>query len=222
VLIADPGYRRRRLSPVEALLAFAAALLALRLAGALAGRWRTRRRPELLAWTASLVAYAAASAALAWGAAYGWDGPAFRVYYLAGALLTAPLLGVGSLLLWGRRWAIPVGLLYAGMAVGVAIAMQIDPGVGGKDIPAAQDHLDVWPARVLAIAANSLGTLAVVGIALLTIRRRPLGNGLTVAGVVVAALGSALAGLGAAETAAFSLVAVVLLYGGFVAPVRRA
>ncbi len=92
--------------------------------------------------------------------------------------------------------------------------MQIDPSVSGKDIPAAQDHLDVWPARVLAIAANSLGTLAVVGIALLTIRRRPLGNGLIVAGVLVAALGSALAGLGAAETAAFSLVAVA-------SPLRR-
>jgi hypothetical protein len=207
---------------VEALLAFAAALLALRLAGALAGRWRARRRPELLAWTASLAAYAAASAALAWGAAHGWDDPAFRVYYLAGALLTAPLLGVGSLLLWGRRWAAPIGLLYGGLAVGVAVAMQIEPSVSGHAIPAAQDHLDVWPARVLAIAANSLGTLAVVGVALLTIRRRPLGNGLIVAGVLVAALGSALAGLGAAETAAFSLAAVALLYGGFVAPVRRA
>jgi hypothetical protein len=207
---------------VEALLAFAAALLALRLAGALAGRWRARRRPELLAWTVSLAAYAGASGALAWGAAHGWDDPSFRIYYLTGALLTAPLLGVGSLLLWGRRWALPVGLVYAGLAVGVAVAMQIAPGVSGHDIPAAQDHLDVWPARVLAIAANSLGTLAVVGIALLTIRRRPLGNGLIVAGVLVAALGSALAGLGAAETAAFSLVAVALLYGGFVAPVRRA
>jgi hypothetical protein len=206
---------------VEALLAFAAALLALRLAGALAGRWRARRRPELLAWTASLVAYAAASGALAWGAAAGWDEAAFRVYYLCGALLTAPLLGVGSLLLSGRRWALPVGLVYIGLAVGIAIAEPLTRPVSGHSIPQAQDHLDLVPARVLAIAANSLGTLAVVGIALLTIRRRPLGNGLIIAGVAVAALGSALAGLGAAETAAFTAVAVVLLYGGFVAPAPR-
>ena len=205
---------------MEALLAFAAALLALRLAGALAGRWRARRRPELLAWTASLVAYAAASGALAWGAAAGWDEAAFRVYYLGGALLTAPLLGVGSLLLSGRRWAAPAGLVYVGLAVGIAIAEPLAKPVGGHSIPQAQDHLDLFPARVLAIAANSLGTLAVVGIALLTIRRRPLGNGLIVAGVAVAALGSALAGLGAAETAAFTAIAVVLLYGGFVAPGR--
>jgi hypothetical protein len=206
---------------VEALLAFAAALLALRLAGALAGRWRARRRPELLAWTASLVTYAAASGALAWGAAAGWDEAAFRVYYLCGGLLTAPLLGVGSLLLSCRRWAAPVGLVYVGLAVGIAIAEPLTQPVSGHSIPQAQDHLDLFPARVLAIAANSLGTLAVVGIALLTIRRRPLGNGLIIAGVAVAALGSALAGLGAAETAAFTAVAVVLLYGGFVAPAPR-
>jgi len=206
---------------VEALLAFAAALLALRLAGALAGRWRARPRPELLAWAASLLAYSAASGALAWGAAAGWDDPAFRVYYLCGALLTAPLLGLGSLLLTGRRWAIPVGLVYVGLATGIAIAEPLTSPVSGQSIPQAQDHLDLLPARVIAIAANSLGTLAVVGIALLSIRRRPLGNGLIIAGVAVAALGSALAGLGAAETAAFSAVAVVLLYGGFVAPSRR-
>jgi hypothetical protein len=205
---------------VEALLAFAAALLALRLGGALAARWRARRRPELLAWTTSLIAYAAASGALAWGAAAGWDEAAFRVYYLCGGLLTAPLLGIGSLLLSGRRWAAPIGLVYAGLAAGIAIAEPLTRPVGGHSIPQAQDHLDLFPARVLAIAANSLGTLAVVGIALLTIRRRPLGNGLIVAGVAVAALGSALAGLGAAETAAFTAVAVLLLYGGFVAPAR--
>ena len=55
--------------------------------------------PELAAWSAALLAYAIASAALAWGAAAGWDTRAFRVYYLFGGLLTAPLLGLGSLLL---------------------------------------------------------------------------------------------------------------------------
>ena len=44
----------------------------------------------------------AASAALAWGTAAGWNEAAFRVYYLFGGLLTAPLLGAGSLLLLGK------------------------------------------------------------------------------------------------------------------------
>ena len=206
---------------MDALLAFAAALVALRLAGRLTARLRARRAPELAAWTASLLAYALACAALAWGAAAGWDGRAFRAYYLFGGLLTAPLLGVGSLLLAGRRWAAPVGLAYSGLAVGVAIAVPVSGAFAGSGIPAAQHHLDLVPARVLAIAANGLGTLAVVGVALLTIRRRPLGNGLIVAGVGVAALGSALVGLGEGGTAAVFAAAAVLLYLGFVAPTRR-
>src|ERR671937_1491451 len=107
---------------MQQLLAFGAALVTLRLAGQLAERWRERRAPELAAWTFALLAYALACAALAWGAAAGWDPRVFRVYYLFGGLLSAPLLGVGSLLLSGRRWAGGVGLLYMGLAVGVAVA----------------------------------------------------------------------------------------------------
>jgi hypothetical protein len=200
---------------VEALLGLAAALLALRLAGRVLGRWRARRAPELLAWGSSLLAYAAASAALAWGAAAGWDERAFRAYYLFGGLLTAALLGTGSLLLWGRRWVAPVALVYVGLAVGVAIAVPVH-GAFGEGIPAAQDHLDFVPARLIAIVANSLGTLAVIVVAAATFRRRPIGNALIVAGVAIAAVGSALAGLGAAETAAFAAAAVVVLFAGFV------
>jgi hypothetical protein len=201
---------------VEALLAFATALLALRLAGGMARRWRSRRPPQLLIWAASLVAYALAAGALAWGAAAGWDERSFRVYYLFGGLLTAPLLGLGSLALAGWRHALSAALGYAGLAVGVAIAVPLTRHVGGTDIPQAQEHLRFFPARALAVVANSLGTVAVVGVAVKTLRRRPVGNSLIVAGVVVAAAGSALAGLGVAATAAFSALAVVLLYGGFV------
>jgi hypothetical protein len=207
---------------VEAILSFAAALVSLRLAGALAQRWRASARPELAAWAASLAAYALASAALAWGAAHGWDARAFRAYYLFGGLLTAPLLGAGSLLLSGRRWAAPLALAYLGLAVGVALAMPVHGAFAGSGIPKAQAHLDFVPARLVAVAGNALGTAAVVVVALATFRRRPLGNALILAGVALAAAGSALAGLGEAETAAFVAAASVLLYLGFVVPrVRR-
>jgi hypothetical protein len=206
---------------MEALLAFGAALLALRLAGNLWRRWRERGRPEHAAWAGSLFAYAVASAALAWGAAAGWDDRAFRVYYLFGGLLTAPLLGLGSLLLVGRRGAAPVALVYVGLAVGVTLAVPLDP-VSGTSIPEAQEHLDFVPARLVAVLGNSLGTLAAVVVAVATIRRRPLGNTLILAGVAVAAAGSALAGLGEAQTAAFAAAAVVLLWGGFVLDTRTA
>ena len=174
----------------------------------------------MLAWAAALFAYAVAAAALAWGAAHGWDARAFRVYYLFGGLLTAPLLGAGSLLLWRRRWAGPIALMYAGLAIGIAVAVPLHGTFAGDAIPAAQDHLDFVPARLVAVSANSIGTAAVVVVAAATFRRRPLGNALIVLGVALAAVGSALAGLGAAETAAFAVSAVVVLYAGFVAPAR--
>jgi hypothetical protein len=200
---------------MEALLAFAAALLALRLAGRLAARWRARRAPELLAWAASLAAFALAAAALAWGSAAGWSDAAFRLYYLFGGLLTAPLLGAGSLLLRGHRWVIPVVLVYAGIAAGAAVAEPLSAPVSGDEIPEAQEHLDYFPLRILAIAGNIAGTVAVFAVALASIRRRPLSMSLIMAGVAVAAVGSAVAGLGVAQTAAFLAISSLLLYGGF-------
>jgi hypothetical protein len=205
---------------VDALLGFAAALLALRLAGLLARRWRTTRRPELAAWACSLGAYSVAAAAIAWGEAAQWDGRAFRIYYAAGALLTAPLLGVGSLLLAGVRRARAVALVYAGLAVGVAIAMPVHGTFAAHGIPHAADHLPFLPPRLLAILANALGTLAVVGIALRSLRRRPLGNTLIVLGVAAAAIGSGIASLGAAGEAIGIALGAALLYAGFVVTPR--
>jgi hypothetical protein len=203
---------------VNAIVAFVAALVALRLAGLIARRWRTSRRPELLAWAWALAVYAVAAAAIAWGEAAEWDARSFRVYYATGALLTAPLLGVGSLLLAGVRRAGAIGLLYAGLAVGVALAMPVHGAFAAHGIPPAQDHLAFFPARLLAIAANSLGTLAVVVVALRSIRRRPLGNALIVLGVAAAAAGSGVAGLGAGGAAVGIAAGVLLLYAGFTAP----
>jgi hypothetical protein len=205
---------------VEALVAFAAALLTFRLAGLLAARYRSSRRPELFAWSAGLAAYAVAAAAIAWGEAAGWDDRTFRVYYGAGALLTAPLLGAGSLLLAGRRRGAPVALVYSGLAVGVALAVPVHGAFAAHGIPHAQDHLDFLPARLLAIVANIVGTLAVVVVALRSFKRRPLGNGLIIAGIAAAAIGSGLAGLGAAGSAIGIAIGALLLYLGFVAPVK--
>jgi hypothetical protein len=200
---------------MEALLAFAAALLAFRLAGLLAVRWRRRRAPELLAWSASLASFALAAAALAWGSAAGWTEAAFRLYYLFGGLLTAPLLGAGSLLLTRRRWVTPIILVYVGLAVGAAVAEPLTSSVSGDVIPEAQEHLDYFPLRLLAIVGNVAGTAAVVGVGLASIRRRPLAMSLILAGVAVAAIGSAVAGLGVAQTAAFFALSSVFLYAGF-------
>ncbi|MCS7008234.1 MAG: hypothetical protein NZL88_11835, partial [Gaiellaceae bacterium] len=172
---------------MDALLAFAATLVALRLAADLLARYRRRREPAYAAWAAALASFAAAAGALAWAAAAGWSPPAFRVYYLGGALLAAALLGVGSLLRAGWRWAGVAGVAYAGLAVGIAAGVPIAE-VSGTEVPPADAVLELWPARAVAIVGNTAGTIVVVAVALATFRRRPLGNALVVCGVLVAAL----------------------------------
>jgi hypothetical protein len=189
---------------VNALLSFGAALVSLRLAGLLA---RGRR----YAWAGGLLSFAAAAAAMAWGSAHGWDASAFRVYYLAGALLSAPLLGIGSLQLLRRPWAAPLGLLWSGVAIGLALGLQVHGTFAGGDVPRAQDHLDALP-RVLAIAASSLGTAAVVAVAALTLRRRLVGNLLLLAAIGAAAAASALTQTAVAAAAACFALAAALLY----------
>jgi len=189
---------------MNALLSFAAALVSLRLAGLLL---RGRR----YAWAGGLVSFAAAAAAMAWGSAHGWDAYAFRVYYLAGALLSAPLLGIGSLQLMRRRWAAPLGLVWTGLAIGLTLALHVHGTFGGGEVPRAQDHLDALP-RALAIAASSLGTAAVVVVAALTLRRRPFGNALLLAAVGAAGAASALTQTAVAAAAACFALAAALLY----------
>lgn len=203
---------------VDVILAFAGALVALRLSAELLRRWRERRAPELLIWTASLASFAIASAALAWGAASGWDDRAFRVYYLCGGVLTAALLGLGSLRRAGVAHAGSLALLWIGLAVGVCVSVPLVAPVSGTAIPDAAGLLELFPARILALVGNVAGTAAAVGVALAGLRRRPLGNGLIVAGIAVAAVGSTVAGLGEGGSAVFSAAAAVLLYGGFVSP----
>jgi hypothetical protein len=190
---------------VNAVLSFAAALISLRLAGQLA---RGRR----WAWAGALLSFAAAAAAMAWGSAHGWDPRAFRVYYLAGALLSAPLLGVGSLQLWGRRWAGAVGRVWVGLSVGIVVAMSVH-GSFGTAVPRAQSHVDAV-ARVAAIAGSSLGSLAVLLVAVVTVRRRPFANALIVAAVGAAAGASALTQTAVGAAAACFATAAVLLYAG--------
>ena len=64
------------------------------------------------------------------------------------ARLAAAVRGVGS------PWP---ALVYVGLAVGVAIAVPVH-GDSATSIPAAQDHLDFFPARLVAIVGNIAGT----------------------------------------------------------------
>jgi hypothetical protein len=94
--------------------------------------------------------------------------------------------------------------------------MPVHGSFAGTDVPRAQDHADALP-RVVAIAGSSLGALAVIIVAVLTLRRRPLGNALIVAAVAAAAGASALTQTAVAAAAACFALAAGLLYAAVTA-----
>lgn len=194
------------------------------------GQWRQRHRPHQLAWTFSLGAGLVGALAYVATVLAGDSAWLFRLYYMGGAVLIAPLLGVGSAyLLPNRLWArLLLGLTVVGAllsAVGLAThpldgqalaALGGGPGTGAVTAPLA-----IVPLIVL----NSLGTVAVVGVALRSLalaafRQRPWnlvwGNALIAGGTLIVAAAGSLARLG--QGAGFwgtMSAGWIVLYAGF-------
>ena len=83
---------------------------------------RRRRRHEL-AWSIALALFTCGAISLWAGAAIGWDGLTFRLFYLFGAIVNVPFLALGTVyLLAGRRRG-------DHCAVGVALASAFAAGV---------------------------------------------------------------------------------------------
>ncbi len=144
---------------------------------AAARQYVQRRRPHQLAWALSLASAAAGSLCYVIFLAADKSELAFRLYYVFGALLTAPLLGLGSILIISRndqamaraRWVVYV--VSAACAIGT-VALLINPihstvlhrlngGPGtNPDVYAA------GPGVVFVVVLNIFGALAVVGVAI--------------------------------------------------------
>jgi len=184
-------------------VAAAAALVSLAFAAMVLERWLDRRRPQDLAWSASLGLFAAGAASLWWGASNGWSAGPFRSFYAFGAVLNVPILALGTVyLLFHRRTAdrITVATVLLGaFAAGVVVASPIEGTFVADVLPRGSDVFGPGP-RVAAAVASSIGALVVIlgstwsMVRLLRIgtgaaRRGALGNGLIVAGALVLSWG---------------------------------
>ena len=184
-------------------VAAAATLVSLAFAAMVLERWLDRRRPQDLAWSASLGLFAAGAASLWWGASNGWSAGPFRSFYAFGAVLNVPILALGTVyLLFRRRTAdrITVATVLLGaFAAGVVVASPIEGTFVADVLPRGSDVFGPGP-RVAAAVASSIGALVVIlgstwsMVRLLRIgtgaaRRGALGNGLIVAGALVLSWG---------------------------------
>ncbi|HEX2700972.1 MAG TPA: hypothetical protein VHM89_12290 [Acidimicrobiales bacterium] len=189
---------------VHTALASAAALVGLAFAMCTFERWLARRRPHELAWSVALAMFSLASAALAAGAALGWGGVTFRLFYLFGAIVNVPFLALGTVyLLAPRRRAdlCAAGVaLFSAFAAGVVAVAPFTAALPRHELARGSEVFGPAP-RILAASASGVGALVVVAGALwsaMRVRRRR---------VVVA---NALIALGTLVTGASGLLNSVL------------
>jgi hypothetical protein len=196
-----------------------------------------RRKPYQLAWSISLASASAGSLAYVVFLGAGRPELAFRLYYILGALLTAPLLGIGSLLLISRTpgarrrasWAIGAILL---ACLAGAILLLVNPihsdllrQLNGG--PGTQPDVYVdGPWKPILIAVNIVGALCVFGVAVYSgwqlykrsgTRRLVVANGLLALGtyVISQAGGQARTGFGAGAFWLTMTLGWIILFGGF-------
>ena len=225
---------------MNAALAAAATLVACAFALSTLDRWLRRRRPHDLAWTVSLALFALGAGALWWAESVGWGLGAFRVFYLAGAILNVPWLALGTVYLLadrlpfrqnsGRQSGEQFGnrvrgwlILISGFAVGVVLFAPTRAAVTGDELPIGKDVFGVAP-RVLAAVGSGLAALIIVAGAVWSVwrprrsgRRLLLGNVLIAVGTLILSASGTLAGrLGKDRAFAVTLlIGVCVLFAGF-------
>jgi hypothetical protein len=199
-------------------------------------QYQRRHRPYQIVWVLSLATASLGSLAYVFFLGADKTELAFRLYYIFGAMLSAPLLGLGSMLLASRSdrarqvTRITIYVVAVLSVIGAisllttrintsALAM-LDGGPGTSGVYAS----GVW-LPIIAVL-NSFGAIAVIGVALYSAwqvwrREGPAqylaANSLIALGtLVIAAAGStARLGFGAGLFWLTMAVGWVVLYGGF-------
>jgi hypothetical protein len=217
-------------------LASAALLISLAFGMSTLERWLDKRKPHEAAWTAALFLFAAASAALLGGVAFGWNETWFRLFYLFGAIIDVPYLALGTVfLLGGAKWGRPATAAvhaFSCFAAGVMVVAPMHGTIDPDKLPQGSDVFGALP-RVLAAAGSGIAATVIVAGAVwsavrlarrASTRRLALANGLIAAGTIVLGAGGVLNSvLDEMEGFAVSLVAgIVLLFAGFLLTNQRA
>lgn len=205
-------------------------------------RWLRRRRPHEAAWTIAMGLFAAAALTLWWAEARGWSSPSFRLFFLLGAVVNVPWLGLGTVyLLAGPRVGALTSralLLFSGLATGVVLTAPMKDVVPASGLPTGADLFGPFP-RVLAALGSAVPALvifcgaawsawrvirgqmpALTSSAQRTInsaRRLAGGNLLIAAGAAILSASGTLAGRLGADTAfaVTLLLGICVLFAGF-------
>ena len=186
--------------------------------------------------------FALAALSLWWAEARGWSSASFRVFFLLGAVVNVPWLGLGSVyLLMGPRIGLATSrvlLVFTGFATGAILMAPMKGPVPTNELPTGSDLFGPIP-RILAAVGSSVpatiifaGALwsawrvlrgavpaftSAAGRRVLFARRLAGGNILIATGAAILSASGSLAGRLGADTAfaVTLLIGISVLFGGF-------
>ena len=146
-------------------LAGAATLIACAFTLSTFDRWLRRRQPHELAWTIAMALFAVGSGALWWAESSGWNLMAFRIFFLAGAVLNVAWLALGTIyLLIGlragnicRAWLVWL----SGFATGVVLIAPTKSEVVSIEFPAGREIFGAAP-RILAAVGSGVPAMFII------------------------------------------------------------
>ncbi|MGZ4410114.1 MAG: hypothetical protein ACXVY6_15220, partial [Gaiellaceae bacterium] len=211
----------------DAVPSIAAALLAAAFALLLLRSLLRRAAGQKALWAVGFALFAVAAASEAAAQRAGWNPSLFRLYYIAGGVLTVAYLGAGSAwMLLPRRGR---DLLVGGLAVATvaAITAVLLAPVDVHGLAAAHSgqppangvlggHAFLW-----AVVMNSVGTLFLVGGSLLSIarRQRVRANVWIASGALTVAAATGLSRTGDTSLVYLGeLIGIALMFCGFTLP----
>ena len=209
------------------LLPSACLALCVALAVATMRRYVARWRPHELIWSLTFGSFGLAAGCEVAGGIWGWTPLLARLYYLAGATLSVGYLAVGTLYLLAPREIAFAGLVVVLVQTTAAVLLvwraPVDPAalaVAGWSALERRGEL-----IALSITINTLGTIVVVGGALISAwllwrgrgpAERAAGVALIGIGTLVVALGGTLTRLGRHEYLYAAMApGLLLIFGGY-------
>jgi hypothetical protein len=195
----------------------------------LALAYRRRPRPHTAAYAVGMAMFAVATWALAFGLTSGWNGAAYRAFFLFGAILNIPYLALGSMYLVVGRRAGTVMFIIVGAITAISVTLTTTVDFAAA-LPTGGIPHDIFPPisegfgpRLLAAIGGGTGATVIIVLSVVSIfrfwktnRRLVAGNVLITAGTLAAGGGGT--GLAIGEGAAFALsllLAAALIWAGY-------
>lgn len=153
------------------ILPFFSTAITLAFALAVLNRFWHGRKPHTLMWGIGLLFYAAGTFAEAW-LAVQWNAPLLRVWYAAGAMLTAAWMGQGTIYLLVRKPGLADRflqglLLISAVAIGLVWATPVTAAGFDPRVPLSTQYKDLLLREgftvFLTVLLNIYGTITLIG-----------------------------------------------------------